>query len=306
MSFDLRYRVGLHVQTACVWEATARKPGNVHPSRSFEDAHYLDFVLSAAAVAPVFAAARENTVGQTVHESVRLTRLVVGSNTNLGMLLLLAPLAKAAGGPDLRQDVVRVLDEIDAEDAGVLFAAIRLANPGGLGRAPEQDVAQAPTLPLRAIMALAADRDLIARQYANDFREVFDEGAPAILDGMNRTGSMEGAILFAQLHLMARHPDTLIARKRGSAEAVESAQRAQAVLDAGWPKGRGGWAALAALDAWLRAEGRQRNPGTTADLIAACLFVLLHDGRIPLPLPLPWPADFDADLPSVDLPQRFI
>ena len=144
-------------------------------------------------------------------------------------------------------------------------------------------------------MALAADRDLIARQYANGFREVFDDGVPAVLEGLERTGSLEGAIIHAHLHLMARHPDTLIARKRGAAEAEESARRARAVLDAGWPDGREAWAALRRLDAWLRAEGRGRNPGTTADLIAACLFVLLREGRITLPLSVPWPAGFDHD-----------
>ena len=188
-----------------------------------------------------------------------------------------------------------MLDAIDAEDAGRVFAAIRLANPGGLGRAPEQDVLEPPTLPLRPIMALATDRDVIARQYANGYREVFDDGAPAVLLGMERTGSMEGAIIYAHLHLMAHHPDTLIARKRGPAEAEESARRARAVLDAGWPDGRAAWAAFRGFDAWLRAEGRGRNPGATADLIAACLFVLLHEGRIALPLSIPWSAAFDAD-----------
>ena len=290
-----RHLIGLHAQTACIWEATARKPGNVHRFRDFDDATYLDFLTAAAATARLLAASPRRPVGRTVNDAVRQTRRVVRANVNLGILLLLAPLTKAAGHGDLRTDLPRVLDALTVEDSGAVFAAIRLANPGGLGRAPEQDVSGEPTLPLRQVMTLAADRDLIARQYADGFREVFDDGAPAVLEGIERTGSMEGAILFAHLHLMARHPDTLIARKRGATEAEESAGRARAVLDAGWPKGRAGWAAFAALDAWLRAEGRMRNPGATADLIAACLFVLLHEGRIPLPLSIPWPAGFDRD-----------
>ncbi len=142
-------------------------------------------------------------------------------------------------------------------------------------------------------MALAAARDGVARQYVNGFREVFDDGAPAVLEGMERTGSLEGAIIHGHLALMSRHPDTLIARKRGAAEAEESGRRARAVLDAGWPQAEAGRKAFADLDAWLRAEGRQRNPGTTADMIGACLFVLLRGGRITLPIPLPWRADFD-------------
>lgn len=285
-----RSLIGLHAQTACIWEATARKPGNIHRYCDFDDMNYIDFLVSAAAVAPVLAAAPDQPVGRTVLEAVQRTRTHVGVNTNLGVVLLLAPLTKAAGGDELRAELPGVLDGIDAEDASRVFAAIRLANPGGLGQAPEQDVSRPPTLPLRPIMALAADRDLIARQYADGFREVFDDGAPAVMEGIRRTGSMEGAILHAHLHLMARYPDTLIARKRGLVEAEESAQRARAVLDAGWPDGRESWAAFTDLDAWLRAEGRSRNPGATADLIAACLFVLLHEGGITVPLSVPWPA----------------
>ncbi len=231
----------------------------------------------------------------TVLEGVRATRRVASTNANLGILLLLAPLTKAAAEPDLRSGLDRVLDELDVEDARLVYEAIRLANPGGMGRTTEQDIRDTPTLPLREVMALAADRDGIARQYANGFREVFDDGAPAVLQGMERTGSMEGAVIYAHLALMSRHPDTLIARKRGPAEAEESGRRARAVLDAGWPQEEAGRRAFADLDAWLRAEGRRRNPGTTADLIAACLFVLLREGRMTLPISSPWHADFDRD-----------
>lgn len=215
--------IGLHAQLACVWEATARKPGNVHRFADFDDLSYLDFITAAAAVAPVLAASPDHRVGRTVLEGVRATRRVVSTNANLGILLLLAPLTKAAAGPDLRVGLARVLDELDVEDARLVYEAIRLANPGGLGRAPEQDVREEPTQSLRAVMALAADRDGVARQYANGFREVFDDGAPAVLAGMEQTGSLEGAILFAHLHLMARHPDTLIAQRPGRGGGVRPA-----------------------------------------------------------------------------------
>lgn len=283
-----RESIGLHAQLACVWEATARKPGNVHRLADFDDLSYLDFLTSAAAVAPVLAAAPDHRLGHTVFEGVRRTRQVARTNSNLGILLLLAPLAKAAPEPDFRTGLVRVLDDLDVEDSRLVYEAIRLAKPGGLGQVAEQDIKDKPTLPLRTIMALAADRDLIARQYANGFREVLEEGAPAILEGMKRTASMEGAILYAHLFLMARYPDTLIARKCGAVEAMESALRARAVLDKGWPHTPKGRDAFADLDAWLRVEGRRRNPGTTADLIAACLFVLLHERKIVMPLQILW------------------
>jgi triphosphoribosyl-dephospho-CoA synthase len=282
--------VGLCAQVACVWEATARKPGNVHRYRDFADAGYVDFLLSAAALAPVLATACQRPAGATILEAVRATRRVVGTNTNLGIALLLAPLAAVPEGVGLRAGVGRVLAGLTVEDARLAYEAIRLAAPGGLGRAAEQDVSAEPTQTLREVMALAEGRDLIARQYADGFAEVFGDGAPAVVAGLGLTGSVEGAIIHAHLTLLARHPDTLIARKRGPAEAAEAAARARRVLEEGWPHEPGGRTALAELDAWLRAAGNGRNPGTTADLVAASLFVLLREGTIPLPPALPWSA----------------
>jgi triphosphoribosyl-dephospho-CoA synthase len=278
--------VGLCAQVACVWEATARKPGNVTRFHDFADVTYLDFVLSAAAIGPAMAACRRK-VGATVLEAVRATRQVVRTNTNLGIVLLLAPLAAVPEGEDLRAGVERILAGLDVEDARLVYEAIRLAAPGGLGQVEEQDVRDEPTLPLRAAMALAADRDLVARQYANGFAEVLDS-VPVLTAGLERTASVERAIISAYLYLLAAHPDTLIARKQGPAEAEEASRRARQVLDRRWPEDREGWVALADLDAWLRECGNKRNPGTTADLITASLFVALRGGAISLPPAHPW------------------
>jgi triphosphoribosyl-dephospho-CoA synthase len=165
--------------------------------------------------------------------------------------------------------------------------------PGGLGEVAVQDIRAEPTQTLRQVMALAAERDLVARQYADGFGEIFDDGVPALARGLERIGSLEGAIVSCHLHLMASYPDSLIARKRGPVEAEESARRARLVLDTGWPHTSASRAALADLDAWLRAANRGRNPGTTADLVAACLFVALRTGRIQLPPQYPWTAGPD-------------
>ena len=269
--------LGLYSQLACIWEATARKPGNVHRFRDFEDVTYLDFLSSAAAIAPVLAGAETRTVGQTVLEGVQRSRLVAPTNTNLGILLLLAPLARASGEPGLRAGVEQVLSELTLADAVDVYQAIRLARPGGLGRVAEQDVAGEPTQTLREVMALAADRDLIARQYVNGFEQVFTEGVPILRQVLEQETSLERAIIACHLHLLARHPDSLILRKRGPDEAEGASRRAQQVLDTGWEMGGGDWEELASLDAWLCEEGHARNPGTTADLVAACLFVGLRD-----------------------------
>lgn len=288
--------IGLCSQIACILEATARKPGNVHRYRDFEDAGYLDFLLSAAAVAPVLENGGQRPLGETILAAVRATQGVVATNTNLGIILLLAPLAM---GPrinhleGLRRNVASELERLDLEDARAVYQAIRLARPGGLGEVAEQDVAAEPTLPLREVMALAADRDLIALQYANGFREVFEEGVPALLRGLVECATLERAIIFCHLHLLAAYPDSLIQRKKGQAEAEEVCQRARMVLETDWPRSARGRTALADFDAWLRDPGHQRNPGTTADLVTACLFLALREGILQWPSRLPWSAGND-------------
>jgi triphosphoribosyl-dephospho-CoA synthase len=286
------------VQLACLWEVTARKPGNVHRFQDFGDLNYLDFVASAVAIGDTFtniALARSvavppsSLVGDAVLMGVRATREVARTNTNLGILLLLVPLADAAArGRVLRDDVENVLRRLTVQDAIKVYEAIRLAAPSGLGKVEEQDVSEAPTQTLREVMRLAADRDLVARQYANGFREVFDDGVPALERGLQDTASLEGAIIFCYLRLLSLHPDSLIARKCGARVAQEASARAARVLDAGWPHTAAGRDAIADFDAWLRADGHRRNPGTTADLVAACLFVALRQGIITLPPGWPW------------------
>jgi triphosphoribosyl-dephospho-CoA synthase len=276
--------LALWAQTACLWEVTAGKAGDTNPRHDLDTLHYVDFLLSTAAIAPVLGTADTRPVGATVLEAVQAMRQTVGKNPHLGTILLLAPLATVPLEADLRGGVIRVLDDLTVEDARAVYQAIRLAQPSGLGRASEQDVATEPTQTLRAVMTLAADRDLVARQYANGFHEVFDEAVPALQHGMAKTGSLEEAILFCQLSLLANHPDSLIARKRGLGEATEASRRAREVLQQAWPKCDTAWRGL---DAWLRAE-RGRNPGTTADLIATVLFVALRTGILTVPPALPW------------------
>jgi triphosphoribosyl-dephospho-CoA synthase len=182
--------VGLLAQLACIWECTARKPGNVHRDHDFEDVTYLDFLQSAAAIQPVLDAASEKTVGAIVLQGIEATRRVVNTNTNLGILLLLAPLAKA-GNHNLEAAVGNVLAGLTVADARAVYTAIRLAQPGGMGRVENQDVGAEPTRSLGEIMDLAAERDLIARQYNNGFQEVFKVGVPALFDGIRLAGTME-------------------------------------------------------------------------------------------------------------------
>ncbi len=268
------------IRRACVMEATAAKPGNVHPGASFSDLTYADFVRSADAVAPVLARSAELGVGRAVFEAVQATRAVVQSNTNLGIVLLLAPLAAVPLDRTLSAGIGDVLNQLTRDDAAWVYRAIRLAQPGGLGSTESEDVAVEPTGTLREVMQLAADRDGVAAQYANDFAWVLDEGAPFLISSPNFATHPEQVVIELQLRLLAAHPDTLIARKCGAVIAAEVSRRAQDVLDGGRLYTDVGQSRLADFDRWLRADGNRRNPGTTADLIAACLFAAIGSREV--------------------------
>jgi len=267
---------------ACLLEVTAAKPGNVTRYHDLPDLALTDFLASAVVIGPAMAAAGQQAVGATIVQAVRATRRRVATNTNLGIILLLAPLATAAlrltpPGASLRQRVGVVLESLTVEDAQQAYAAIRLAMPGGLGSVEQQDVTAAPTVDLRAAMALAADRDSIAREYATGFATTFEVGYPALLRLLEQ-GPVQEATVGAYLTLLAHTPDTLIVRRHGSECAEEVRRRAEDALRAGGRHTTQGREAIANLDRWLRAARPRLNPGTTADLVTAALFVaLLHD-----------------------------
>ncbi|HET6867956.1 MAG TPA: triphosphoribosyl-dephospho-CoA synthase [Solirubrobacteraceae bacterium] len=268
------------VQLACLLEVSAAKPGNITPAHDFADTTYADMVRSALALGPVFGRGRalQRSVGELIADGVEATSRVARANTNLGIVLLFAPLVRAAvtrrADESLRSSVERILAELDVDDAAAAFAAIAAAQPGGLGEAPEHDVRAPARVSLREAMTAAAHRDSIASEYASGYGLVFDSGMPLLDDGLRNAPSTLDAIVSLHVGLMASHPDTLIARKAGdgAAQAVSAAAR----------EVRDGTRTLAELDASLRADGNRLNPGTTADLVAATLLAALLSGvRLP-------------------------
>src|SRR3954451_24808903 len=164
-------------QLACVFEVSADKPGNITPRHDFADTSYEDMLRSAIALGPELARAGERGVGDTVLAAVRATRRVAGANTNLGIALLLAPLARAAL---VGKGVGEVLRDLTLADAEAAYAAIREAAAGGLDAPVEHDVRDAPDVTLRAAMAAAAERDSVAAEYARDFSVTYGIGLPAL------------------------------------------------------------------------------------------------------------------------------
>jgi triphosphoribosyl-dephospho-CoA synthase len=279
-----RISIGQCAVLACIWEATAPKPGNVHRGADFEDVTYADFLTSAVAIGPaVERAAAGQRLGCSVLDAVQATKTAVGANTNLGTILLLAPLAMVPSEDSLAQGIGPVLAGLNAEDARDVYEAIRLANPGGLGRVEHADVAGPPPADLLAAMRLAADRDLVARQYHTNFQDVLDVGLSDLTASLTSGMRPFEAIVRLHLSFLSRHGDSLIARKCGVETSRRAADHAAAVLAAGRPGERTYHEALADFDFWLRSDGHRRNPGTTADLVAATLFAALREGRIKAP-----------------------
>jgi triphosphoribosyl-dephospho-CoA synthase len=268
-------------QLACVLEVSAEKPGNITPSHDFDDTSYEDMLRSGIALGPELGRAGERGVGETVLAAVRASRGAAGANTNLGIALLLAPLARAALGPGeapLRARLGEVLRALTVYDARAAYAAIRLAGAGGLDEAVEHDVRDEPGVTLREAMAAAAQRDAVASEYVTDYAVAFELGLPALADALGDGLRQRDAIVELALRILAAVPDTLIARKRGAEAAGRVSAGARQVLTAGSVRSARGRTALDEFDASLRGHGNALNPGTTADLVTAVLFVALLEG----------------------------
>jgi len=258
---------------ACLAELDAPKPGNVHRFAPGHRMEAQDFILSAeVSAAPI--AARGARVGARVRAAVDATLKAVGQNTNLGIVLLCAPLAAAIEIPDasLHEALARTLDGLDRADAADVFAAIAAANPGGLGQAARHDVRAPAVTTLREAMAEAAGRDRIARQYVTAYEDVFSLGLPALAAARRRHADPRWSTLAVYLTFLAAFPDTHIARKfdTATAEAVrrEAAVERDALAAAHDPEGMG--EGLLRWDGALKSRGI--NPGTSADLTVATLF----------------------------------
>ena len=266
------------IETACAMEVMSPKPGNVAPGKEFSDASIDDFLKSARAIAPVLAAAGEQSLGETILKAVQATRVVVNHNTNLGIILLLSPLAKVPRHRSLSEGIFDVLDSTTVADSRLVYEAIRMAQPAGLGEAAEQDLHDEPTLSLQECMRLAADRDMIAAQYVNGFQQVLTCGQEWLRQAVGIGGTQPEQISWLAVRLLAEFGDSLIARKCGQPMSDVVREKAQELLDSGWPMQHDAAARFNAFDRFLREDGNRRNPGTTADLIAAILFSALRDG----------------------------
>jgi triphosphoribosyl-dephospho-CoA synthase len=302
--FNMTGLIATAFVAACRDELEAPKPGNVHvfaPGHRMTVAQFED--SAAAAAGPLCAPGAR--VGARIRGAVAATVAAAGANTNLGIILLCAPLAAAAdallrsgeaagpadgGGPLLREDslhasLVRVLDGLGVADAADAFAAIVQASPAGLGRAGEHDVFAPPQVTLKDAMAAAAGRDLVARQYATGFGDVFGLGLPRHAAAAARSADPRVATLAVYLGFLSQFQDSHILRKYGAAAAEdvrEVARRFDAQLQAVGDAVRLSGDFLHELLTWDESlKSRGLNPGTSADLTVATLFAVRLQSVLP-------------------------
>lgn len=261
---------------ACTLDVTVPKPGNVSAASPAHGMTAAQFIASAQAAAGPLCEPGA-AVGRRIEGAVRASWAAAGCNTNLGIVLLCAPIAAAfeccagpASAPALQDMLHRVTQGLTVDDASKAYRAIAHTNPGGLGRAPDQDVAAEPSMDLRAAMALAADRDRIACQYAQGFGELFGLGLPLFHQGLRQ--GLAAAVLDTYLGWLASGPDSHILRKHGAALAQTVTAEAAALRREWLAAGHlAGSHALSSWDTQLKTRGI--NPGTSADLTVATLFI---------------------------------
>lgn len=270
---------------ACLMEVTASKPGNVNRLADFEDVGFVDFAASAVALGQAIDSCSGKPYGATVLEVAKRTKQVTASNTNLGINLLISLLAKVqeAEGQIDPQSVSRYVGSIPVEETSSVYAAIGMMNPGGMGEVDHGDVRESAQGSILEVMTLARDRDMVAKQFTNGCADVIESGLDWLVEGKDKFGSWMSAIVWSHVRFMAAAPDSLILRKCECEIANKCQSFAQEAVEAGLEELESFWPHVAELDFWLRSDGNRRNPGASADLVAASIFLGLIQRKIEAP-----------------------
>jgi triphosphoribosyl-dephospho-CoA synthase len=261
-------------KNSCMVELQALKPGNVHV---FADGHGMtiqDFIKSADVSATVIAEP-DLTVGERIFRAIDATQQAVGMNTNLGLILLCAPLIHAALHRDVaqtfQQSLNNTLSHLTVDDARLAGQAIVLASPAGLDRVDKHDVHEKPGVTLLEMMHSAQDRDRIAWQYANDFSDILGFGLTRYGEAMAKWQNQVWATAALYIGFMANQLDTHVVRKYGDALATSVMNEAQEVEASYWATDNPKLMQKKLLEWDTSLKMRRINPGTSADLTVACL-----------------------------------
>jgi triphosphoribosyl-dephospho-CoA synthase len=302
------------LELAILLEVGADKPGNVNLVVGFEGTNHAHFLASAVAASRHFEKAAEQGIAASkgeIHLSeVRIGQIIKncvadisswqkGGNTLLGTVILFSPLAVAAGMtpmeknhfkiPELRQNLKAIIEATTPKDTINLYEAIKIANPSGLGKAPNLDVNDPNSInriltekiPLLQVFKIAESYDNICSEWVNNYPITFDFAHPLLKNQINQTGNLDTAIIHTFLKVLSKYPDSFIARKAGLNKAREVSLMAHEVLKLGGLNTSSGREKLHQFDLFLRKSDSLLNPGTTADIIAAALALCILEGYRP-------------------------
>jgi len=266
---------------ASILEATARKPGNVSPNRSFSDLSYDDLCNAALAMVPALDRGKKNSLGRMIKNAVIYSRSKTLSNANLGIILAIYPLAAAStspGKPLRPTDADTEIEQCNAQDALDIYDAIKLSTPGSLGKRDSYDIHSPAPESIRDAMQHAAvtePTDSIAALWASGYQSLWDSIVSDLQYNESHGASWEQSIIFTALSQLARTPDSLIIRRHGRQKAIQVSSEAAVVLELPHDDRA---AAIEAFD-WRLRHPCRINPGTTADLVAAALYVHLWNSN---------------------------
>jgi triphosphoribosyl-dephospho-CoA synthase len=303
------------LQLAILFEVSADKPGNVNLTTGFEGTRYEHFLASAVAAAPWFESAAERGiavyqgeisfsnvgVGQIIRNCVSdINAWQHGGNTLLGTVILLSPIAVAAGMAStvkenvfeiqqLREKLKCITESTSAIDAVNVYEAIKIAKPSGLGKAPELDVTDfnsvnriiKENITLYQVFKIASAYDRICSEWVSNYPITFEVALPYLMRQIGEVKELNKAIIHTFLKVLAEYPDTFIARKIGIAKAKEVSLKAKEVLELGGLETSLGRKSLREFDCGLRKSSNDLNPGTTADIVAAALALCILNGYRP-------------------------
>jgi len=303
------------LQLAVLLEVSAYpKPGNVHRTSDFQETVYEHFLASTVALVPYFKQAAEQGV-KALNNKISLSQIGIGriiknsvmdvaawqhgGNTLLGSIILLTPMSAAAGltlvqNSSFALDKFRaslnfVVESATAKDAVDVYDAIALAQPGGLGKAPQLDVTDAKSkekileqgVSLFQVFKISSPWDSISAEWVNNYHITFDVGYPFFQQQLEATKNVNLATVHTYLKILSEVPDTLIIRKAGAEEAEWVSAQAKQILEAGALTTQEGRSSLLKLDRKLHDPAHKLNPGTTADITSAVLAIAILNGYRP-------------------------
>jgi triphosphoribosyl-dephospho-CoA synthase len=314
-TFNKAEHISKCLELAILLEVTTDKPGNVNLVVGFDGTNHTHFLASAVSASPYFRLAAKRginvSLGEIGLEDVKVGTIIRdciadinawqnGGNTLLGTIILLCPMAVAAGmSPlavgrtfdvcDVRRNLQKVVESTTPEDAVAVYEAIRIANPSGLGKAPDLDVNDSNSLKriidekisLYKVFKIAASYDDVCSEWVNNYPLTFDFAYPRLMEHIKDYKDLNRAVIHTFIEVLAKHPDTFIARKVGLERAKEVSAIANEILHCGGLKTVEGRERLLKFDSELRKEGSLLNPGTTADIIAAALALAVLSGYRP-------------------------